>query len=219
MNYIISNLDWIFSGAGLVIVGGIYRFFFKKKNPPIPQYIKNQNGSKNIQTDGAVTVNNNTTNIFNGNDKNPQNGKRFEMDERLLESIIERIESESLLQVIESVHTSCSYNIEESKKLTDFIDFSRKPTTKYFNDELNTVLDQLINSLNELSTFMTLNFFTRRAGRKDFYLRPDFDIDLEGRTEEDMILFHKYQEKLGGFCLKAMESINEYAYKSKLVLY
>lgn len=64
MEYLISNKEWIFSGIGIFIIGGIIGLFkLKLKEPEKKKSIKYQNGNNNIQTDGQVNINN-TTNIY-----------------------------------------------------------------------------------------------------------------------------------------------------------
>lgn len=62
MDYIISNMEWVFSGIGVFILGGIISFI-RKKSSVKPINNKYQNGNNNIQTDGTVTINN-TTHIY-----------------------------------------------------------------------------------------------------------------------------------------------------------
>ncbi|MEY2369866.1 hypothetical protein [Lysinibacillus capsici] len=66
MDFLISNKEWIFSGIGVFILGGIVSLFkIKSRKPKKHQNIKKQSGNNNIQTDGQVNINN-TTNIYEG---------------------------------------------------------------------------------------------------------------------------------------------------------
>ena len=57
MEWIIQNKEWLFSGIGLAIVGGIWGFFKKKKGNNTPyQSIKAGDDSNNIQGGKNVNV-------------------------------------------------------------------------------------------------------------------------------------------------------------------
>ncbi|MDA1587130.1 hypothetical protein CN959_24970 [Bacillus cereus] len=62
MDYIIANKEWIFSGIGIFIVGGIISLL-KRKSSAKQINSKHQSGNNNIQTDGDITINN-TTNVY-----------------------------------------------------------------------------------------------------------------------------------------------------------
>jgi hypothetical protein len=73
LNWIISNKEWVFSGVGLVIFGGIFKFLmwvFKKQNREkadiINQSQKSGKNSTNIQIAGDLTIN---RGVKNGGDE------------------------------------------------------------------------------------------------------------------------------------------------------
>lgn len=64
MDFLISNKEWIFSGIGVSIIGGLIGVI-KMKNRNTSRYQNIKNGNNNIQTKGEVNINN-TTNVYEG---------------------------------------------------------------------------------------------------------------------------------------------------------
>lgn len=54
--WIVDNKQWLFSGAGLVVLAWIGRFIFKKKYASSTQTIRSGDGSTNVQAGRDVSV-------------------------------------------------------------------------------------------------------------------------------------------------------------------
>ncbi|MFK4464635.1 hypothetical protein [Bacillus sp. RC252] len=136
MDYIIANKEWIFSGIGIFIVGGIISFF-KKKSSVKPINNKYQDGNNNIQTDGTVTINN-TTHVY------------------------EKKESEKkspLIELENKFYSIFEYHGVSRLQIPSFID-------KKFNIEYSDIVDEnsIIPKLNEdLLSWVSLKFGIKRS--------------------------------------------------------
>lgn len=58
-NWLSVNKSWIFEGIGVVVILGVVRFFWKKKNgnQAEPTISNTAVGNKNIQAGGDVNIN------------------------------------------------------------------------------------------------------------------------------------------------------------------
>lgn len=52
--WISNNYPWVFSGAGIFVLGGIIAFFKRKRSGEITQKQRSGNNSTNIQAGGNV---------------------------------------------------------------------------------------------------------------------------------------------------------------------
>lgn len=52
-----DNKEWLFSGVGVVIVAGIWRFFFKKRQAELTQTIQAGERSTNVQSGRDAHIN------------------------------------------------------------------------------------------------------------------------------------------------------------------
>jgi hypothetical protein len=57
LTFITDNKEWLFSGAGVVFIAGIWRIFFKKRQAELNQTIQAGEGSTNVQSGRDVHVN------------------------------------------------------------------------------------------------------------------------------------------------------------------
>lgn len=56
VSWIIDNKEWLFSGAGLVVIGWLVRLIFKKRNGSINQNIHSGDNSINLQAGKDVNI-------------------------------------------------------------------------------------------------------------------------------------------------------------------
>lgn len=54
--WIFNNKEWLFSGAGLVVLTCLLRFVFKKKSGSTTQTIHSGNRSTNLQAGGDINI-------------------------------------------------------------------------------------------------------------------------------------------------------------------
>lgn len=57
LNFLTDNKEWLFSGAGVVFVAGIWRIFFKKRQAESNQTIQAGEGSTNVQSGRDAHIN------------------------------------------------------------------------------------------------------------------------------------------------------------------
>lgn len=54
--WLIDNKNWLFSGAGVAILGWLFGFLLKKRDHRVAQTIRSGHGSVNIQAGGDLHV-------------------------------------------------------------------------------------------------------------------------------------------------------------------
>jgi plastocyanin domain-containing protein len=54
MQWLLTNKEWIFSGIGVSIIGGLVSWFFRNKQPSQSQ--KSGNHSENYQSGGNISI-------------------------------------------------------------------------------------------------------------------------------------------------------------------
>ena len=64
INWLVDSKEWLFSGAGIVIISLVVRFFIKRNNSSTTQTIKSGTQSTNIQAGRDI----NMGSISKGND-------------------------------------------------------------------------------------------------------------------------------------------------------
>jgi len=151
--------------------------------------------------------------------KNVQNNsKLFEMDEKLLEEIINILEEDSFIDKIEYIECYCMYLRHYKNKLDKFLYFTQKPTTRFFNKEVQKFFGQLIKSLDEYTSYLSLNFFPRGDTEK-YYLYPDLNIDFNYVDEKGRKLYDQHAEEFFTVSRKTIKEIRDFIHSSRLALY
>ncbi len=56
VSWIVTNKEWLFSGAGIVVIAGVVRWIFKKSRNSSRQTIRAGDGSTNVQAGRDVNT-------------------------------------------------------------------------------------------------------------------------------------------------------------------
>lgn len=145
-----------------------------------------------------------------------QNNGLFKLDEDLFKEIVHSIESNYFIGTIDSISANCSYDSDDSSKLSEFIHYYSKPSKKYINEDLQKLLDRLLSQLNKYTNHLAFNFFYKN----NYYaLYPELNSDYQSVTKEKSDLFNQELNKLIVVSEETKHIIEEYVHNSKIVLY
>lgn len=150
------------------------------------------------------------------NVEKPQNNKLFEMDETLLNGVINTLEQEKFIDTIEYIATYCSYKLESTNKIYNFVYNYSQPTKRFFNKELQELFSELLKKLDKYTSHLGTNFFPKNDRQ---YLYPELNIDYAWVDKEGMERYDKHLEKLWGISRETIKQIRSFIYDSRIVLY
>lgn len=111
INWIITNQEWIFSGVGAVVIGGIVKLFLPKNDG------SNENENSNVNQN-KITINNNIGE-FSGKNKNAQNK---DQNERKRLTNILFVDDDTTFQVVKILIKSGWINTKIKKNLISLDD-------------------------------------------------------------------------------------------------
>lgn len=146
----------------------------------------------------------------------PQNTRLFEMDETLLNGVIDTLEKENFIDTIEYIATYCSYKLESTNKIDEFIYSNTRPTKRFFNEELQEQFSALLKSLDKYTDHLAINFFPKNERQ---YLYPELNIDYQWVDEEGMARYDKHLRNLSQISRETIEEIRNFIYNSRIILY
>ncbi|PES83450.1 hypothetical protein CN504_13655 [Bacillus anthracis] len=149
-----------------------------------------------------------------GQDK--QNTKLFEMDETLLNGVIDTLEQETFIDTIDYIATYCSYELESINNIYKFIYKYSQPTKRFFNEELQELLNELLNKLDKYTSHLATNFFPKNNRQ---YLYPELNIDYQYVDTEGMDLYDKHLRNLSQISQETIEEIRSFVHNSRIALY
>ncbi|OIK11317.1 DUF4062 domain-containing protein [Bacillus sp. MUM 13] len=145
-----------------------------------------------------------------------QNNKLFEMDETLLNGVIDTLEQEKFIDTIEYIASYCSYKLESTDKIYDFVYNYSQPTKRFFNKELQELFSVLLKKLDKYTSHLGTNFFPKNDRQ---YLYPELNIDYQWVGKEGMERYDKHLKNLSKISGETIEEIRNFIYDSRIVLY
>ncbi|USB33905.1 DUF4062 domain-containing protein [Paenibacillus sp. YPG26] len=146
----------------------------------------------------------------------PQNTKLFEMDETLLNGVIDTLEKENFIDTIEYIATYCSYKLESTNKIYEFIYSYSQPTKRFFNEELQELFSALLKKLDKYTDHLATNFFPKNDRK---YLYPELNIDYQWVDKEGMDRYDKHLRNLSQISRETIEEIRNFIHTARIVLY
>lgn len=146
----------------------------------------------------------------------PQNTKLFEMDETLLNGVIDTLEKGKFIDTIEYIATSCSYRLESTKKIYDFIYSYSQPTKRFFNEDLQVLFSTFLKKLHKYNDHLALNFFSKNDSQ---HLYPELNIDYQWVDKEGMERYDNHLQNLSQISQETIEEIRNFIHTSRVVLY
>lgn len=146
----------------------------------------------------------------------PQNTKLFEMDETLLNGVIDTLEKENFIDTIEYIATYCSYKLESTNKIYEFIYSYSQPTKRFFNEELQELFSAFLKKLDKYTNHLATNFFPKNDRQ---YLYPELNIDYQWVDKEGMDRYDKHLRNLSQISRETIEEIRNFIHTSRIVLY
>lgn len=147
---------------------------------------------------------------------NYKHGELYEEDKTLLKDVIDTINKDAFLDIIEYISIDCSYKLDQSKKIHNFIFNYSKPDKRFFNEELQKLFGGLLNQLEKFSAHLATNFFSKNNRQ---HLYPDLNIDYGPVDNEGMDRYDKHLEKLSRICKETTKEIEDFIHQSKIILY
>lgn len=149
----------------------------------------------------------------------------FEHDIKLFNKSKNILDEDKLIYFIDKLERDHSYFKIEFGDILKFIKFHSKESNKYLSTEINNKCNNLVESLNNLSGFLSTNCFEypQRALDKEvqYCLQPDLNIDRKGSgTTQEMKEYSKYKNQLYDLSEKVSNNYKEYrkAIKNKLYI-
>lgn len=148
--------------------------------------------------------------------KSLQNTKLFEMDETLLNGVIDTLEKENFIDTIEYIATYCSYKLENTNKIYEFIYKYSQPSKRFFNEELQEIFSALIIKLDKYTDHLATNFFPKNDRQ---YLYPELNIDYQWVDKDGMERYDKHLRNLSKISRETIEEIRNFVHNSRVILY
>ncbi|WP_112181631.1 DUF4062 domain-containing protein [Paraliobacillus zengyii] len=149
-------------------------------------------------------------------EQSSQGNKLFDMDEILLNEVIDKLESEYFIDTIDYIANYCTYELESTNKIYDFIYTYSKPTKRFFNEELQNLFTELINKLNKYTNYLGVNFFRKNDG---LYLYPELNIDYQYVDEEGRKTYEMHLNRLSEISSNTIGDIRNFVHASRITLY
>lgn len=150
-----------------------------------------------------------------------ENGKNkiLELDESLLDKIIILIEEGNFISQIETIALQRSY-VHEGREIEELLYFAEKPSTHFYNKDVQRLFEKIIEKLNKYFYFISVNFFTLRGTLGDRkYLYPDLNDNFGFVDDEKRLKYQKYYKELNDITNETIEEIKNFVRHSRFVLY
>lgn len=150
--------------------------------------------------------------------KEPQTNKLFEKDVDLLDKIINEFQSQGFIDNIEHISTYCSYDRDMKRVLDEFVWFCDLPTTRFFNDDLQELLNAVVKSIKEFSTFLSLHFFSSKD-LIGMHLYPDLNQDFGYVDPKLQKRYDKHLDSLSNVAHNTVNEIKKFVFEGQKTLY
>ncbi|MGG0454259.1 DUF4062 domain-containing protein [Priestia megaterium] len=146
--------------------------------------------------------------------------KLFERDSELLTRVINVFEDENIIGTISYISTYCFYQRPMVDPIFNLLEFSKLPTTRFFNDEVQRLFDVVMKSIYDFANFLSLNFFTKRGAQSnDMYLYPDLNPDYNHIEDHVQGRYERYLDQLSLVAFDAQKQIKSFIFESQKALY
>lgn len=144
------------------------------------------------------------------------NNKLFEMDERLLNKVIDTLENEKIIGIIEYIATHCSFSLDSTNKIYDFIYTYSQPSMRFFDEKLEAQFSGLLKKLDKYTNHLAVNFFPKNNRQ---YLYPELNIDYQYVDGEGRKVYEKHLTRLSEISRDTINEIRNFVHDSRVTLY
>ncbi|OZU89406.1 hypothetical protein CIL03_06745 [Virgibacillus indicus] len=145
-----------------------------------------------------------------------ENNKLFEFDEKLLAKVNDTLENEHFIDTIEYISTYCSYELESTKMIHEFIYEYSKPSNRFFNKDLDELFKSLLSKLDKYLGHLATHFFPKKNRQ---YLYPELNIDFQWVDDKGRETYDRQYRMLSEISGETIDEIRSFIFDSRVSLY